>query len=88
MTMTYGKTEPTYFTDPEVVEMAAHGARLGKVMQIGAHIVDTYPLLRYVPFVASTLKKWHKEELALFNSLVDDVRRKMVSTCGVYQRLD
>ena len=85
MTMTYGKTEPTYFTDPEVVEMAVHGTRIGTVIQIGAHIVDSYPLLRYVPFVTSTLRKWHKEELALFTSLVNQVRHKMV--CCVLRRV-
>ena len=76
--MTYGKTEPTYFTDPEVVEMALHGARLGKVVQLGGHVVDSYPFLRHIPFVASDLKQWHREELALFNRLVDGVRQKMV----------
>ncbi|KAJ3550664.1 hypothetical protein NM688_g5022 [Phlebia brevispora] len=77
MSMTYGKTEPTYFTDPEVQEMALHGTRFGKVVRIGAHVVDNYPILRYVPFVTATLRKWHREELQLFNSLVDGVRNKM-----------
>ena len=79
MSMTYGKVEPTYFTDPEIVAIGTHGARLGKIVQIGAHVVDSYPILRYVPFVTSTLRKWHREELALFNSLVNGVREKMVS---------
>ena len=77
--MTYGKTEPTYFTDPEVQEMAQHGTRLGKVVQIGSHIVDKYPMLSYVPFVTARLRRWHREELALFTSLVDGVRQRMVS---------
>lgn len=79
MTMTYGKTDPTYFTDPEVQEMAQHGARLGKVIQIGSHIVDKYPILAYVPFITARLRRWQREELALFTSLVGDVRQKMVS---------
>ena len=78
MSMTYGKTEPTYFTDPEVVAMAVHGTRLGKVAQVGGHVVDSYPILRHVPFVTKQLREWHKEELTLFTGLVDGVRRKIV----------
>lgn len=79
MTMTYGKTTPTYYSDPEVEEMLVHGARIGKVVQIGSHVVDRYPFLQYIPFVTSTLRQWHKEELALFSGLVDGVRTQLVS---------
>ena len=78
MSMTYGKTEPTYFTDPEIQEMALHGTRLGQVVQIGSHVVDKYPILRYMPFITARLRRWHREELALFRSLVDGVKQKMV----------
>lgn len=78
LSITYGKTTQTYFTDPEVQEMAMHGARLGQTLRVGGHIVDSYPILRYVPFVTSTLRQWHREELALFSGLVDGVRTKMV----------
>ncbi|THG98718.1 hypothetical protein EW026_g3521 [Hermanssonia centrifuga] len=77
MTMTYGKTTPTYFTDPEVVEMTLYASRMGKLVQVGAHVVDRYPILSRVPWVTSTLKSWHCEELGLFNSLVDDVQKRM-----------
>ena len=79
MSMTYGKTEPTYFTDPDVVAILVHGTRTGKLAQVGGHIVDNYPILRYVPFVTKTLREWHQEELVLFGSLVEGVRKKMVS---------
>lgn len=79
LSITYGKTEPTYFTDPEVITIAQHGARLGKIVQIGSHIVDKYPLLSYVPFITARLRRWHREEQALFTSQVDVVRQKMVS---------
>ena len=80
MTMTYGKTEPTYYTDPEVQEMVVHGTRLGSVIPLDYHIVDRFPILRHVPFVTSTLRQWHKEELGLFSSLVDGARVRAVYT--------
>ncbi|KAI0345185.1 cytochrome P450, partial [Trametopsis cervina] len=79
MTMTYGKTTPTYYTDPEVQEINRNSARLGTVTQIGAssHIVDVYPFLRYIPWVTYKLRAWHKTELKLFTSQVDGVRRQV-----------
>ncbi|KAF7796940.1 hypothetical protein EIP86_008126 [Pleurotus ostreatoroseus] len=92
MSMTYGKTEPTYFTDPEIQEMALHGTRLGQVVQIGSHVVDKYPILRYMPFITARLRRWHREELALFRSLVDGVKQKMAThtaeSCFVTYLLD
>ena len=80
MTMTYGKTTPTYYSDPDVVEVNVCTTRLGKVVPAGQHIVDKYPLLRFVPFVVSTLRQWHKDELGLFSRMVDEVRTQLVST--------
>lgn len=83
MTMTYGKTTPTHYGDPEVEEINVHNTRLGKVVPAGLHIVDNYPMLRHVPFVVATLKRWHEEELAFFSKMVDDVRVQVV--CGDMQ---
>lgn len=77
MTMTYGKTEPTYYTDPEVQEILLHGTRLGSVIPLDYHQVDRFPILKHVPFVTSTLRQWHKEELALFSNLVDGARARL-----------
>jgi cytochrome P450 len=46
-------------------------------MKPGAYLVDTYPILRFVPGYLSQLKAWHQEELALFNGQLDAVRRQM-----------
>lgn len=78
MTMTYGKTTPTYYTDPEVKEINIHTTRLGKVVPAGQHVVDNYPMLRHIPFVVSTLRKWHEEELGLFSRMIDEVRTQVV----------
>ena len=76
--MTYGKTTTTHYTDPEVTEINVHTTRLGKVVPAGQHVVDNYPVLKYVPFVVSTLRKWHEEELELFSRMVDGVRAQVV----------
>ena len=76
--MTYGKTTPTYYTDPEVKEINIHTTRLGKVVPAGQHVVDNYPVLKYIPFVVSNLRKWHEEELDMFTRMVDAVRTQLV----------
>lgn len=81
LTMTYGKMTPTQYTDPEVVEINVHTTRLGKVVPAGLHIVDRYPLLRYIPFATTTLRQWHAEELELFSRMIDGVRTQVVGHC-------
>ena len=78
MTLTYGKVTPTSYTDPEVQAVNKCLDRLGRVIRPGAYLVDSYPLLRFVPGHLSTLKQYHREELALFRSQLDAVRQKMV----------
>ncbi|KAG1854460.1 cytochrome P450 [Suillus subalutaceus] len=77
MSFTYGKTTPTSYTDPEIVAVNKCLARFGRAMKPGAYLVDTYPILRFVPGYLSQLKAWHQDELALFNGQLDVVRRQM-----------
>ncbi|KAG2072915.1 cytochrome P450 [Suillus decipiens] len=77
MSFTYGKTTPTSYTDPEVVSVSQSLARFGKAMRPGAYLVDTYPILRFIPGYLSQLKAWHREELALFDGQLDVVRKQM-----------
>ena len=77
MAITYGKT-PTSYSDPEVQQINLSLARLGKALRQGAYLVDTLPLLRYVPFYLSELRRFHREELSLFRSQMDVVRSQMV----------
>ena len=78
MSLTYGKTTPTSYSDPEVQLVNKYLARLGRGLKPGAYLVDSYPILQYVPFYLNTLKQHHKEELALFKSQLEGVRIKMV----------
>jgi len=77
MSFTYGKITPTSYADPEVVAINKALARFGQVIQPGAYLVDTYPILRFVPGYLSQLKAWHQDDLALFNGQLDAVRRQM-----------
>jgi hypothetical protein len=82
MSFTYGKTTPTSYTDPEVVAVNKSLAHFGRAMKPGAYLVDTYPILRFVPGYLSQLKVWH-QELALFNGQLDAVQRQMVRDFAV-----
>ncbi|KAG2131611.1 cytochrome P450 [Suillus bovinus] len=77
MSFTYGKTTPTSYTDPEIVAVKKSLGRLSRALRPGAYLVDTYPILRFVPGYLSQLKTWHQEELALYNGQLDAVRRQM-----------
>ncbi|KAL4069143.1 cytochrome P450 [Scleroderma yunnanense] len=76
MTFTYGKTTPTAYTDSEVIAMNLYARRVNLTARPGASLVDSYPILKYVPYYLRKLRKWHLEELAFFQSLVDAVRRQ------------
>ena len=80
MTLTYGKTTPTSYADAEVRAINRGTARLGRALLPGAYAVDALPLLRYVPLYpgARELRRFHREELALYHELVRGVREKVV----------
>lgn len=78
MAITYGKITPTSYSDPEVQQVNKCLSRLGSAIRPGAYLVDSYPILRYVPGYLDTLQQYHREELALFRSQLDAVRQQMV----------
>jgi cytochrome P450 len=77
MSFTYGKTTPTSYKDFEIIAINQSLARFGRAVKPGAYLVDTYPILRFVPGYLSQLKAWHQEELILFNGQLDAVRKQM-----------
>ena len=79
MALTYGKTTPTAYSDPEVVAVNLCSSRFGEAMRPGAYLVDTYPILRYIPGCLTQLRKWHLEELALYEGQLNLVREQMVN---------
>jgi hypothetical protein len=48
MTLAYGKTTPTSYSDPEVQQVNRCLTTLGKMVKPGAYLVDTYPILQRV----------------------------------------
>ena len=85
MTLTYGKTTPTSYTDPEVKQVNNCLFRLGAAVRPGTYLVDTFPILAYLPGYLSNLKRQHQEELALFREQVGTVKGKMVQVCKTSQ---
>jgi len=83
MSFTYGKTTLTSYKDPEIIAINQSLARFGRAVKPGAYLVDTYPILRFVPGYLSQLKAWHQEELTLFNGQLDAVRKQMVHDFAV-----
>ena len=79
MTLTYGKTSPTTYTDPEVLEVNKCLNRLAVSLRPGAYLVDSFPLLRHVPGYLSDLRRWHMDELRLFREQLSVVKSKQVS---------
>ncbi|KAG1731334.1 cytochrome P450 [Suillus paluster] len=77
MSFTYGKTTPTAYSDPEIVTLNKYLARFGRAIRPGAYLVDTYPILRFIPGYLSELKVWHQEDLTFFNGQLDVVRSQM-----------
>ncbi|OAV99179.1 hypothetical protein PTTG_01983 [Puccinia triticina 1-1 BBBD Race 1] len=75
--ITYGKTTPIHHSDEEVVKVIKTLTRFSKATRIDAHAVDRFPWLRYIPGWVAQGRKWHQEELHLFSSQVDGVRREM-----------
>lgn len=78
MSLAYGKTTPTSYSDPEVLQVNKCLGRVGYAMRPGSYLVDSYPLLKYVPGYLNELKQFHQEELALFRKQAETVRRAMV----------
>ncbi|KAI0754867.1 cytochrome P450 [Daedaleopsis nitida] len=78
MSVTYGKTTPTSYSDPEVLEINKSAARIGDALRPGRYLVDSYPFLKHFPWFTSELKRFHEEELALFSGQLDAVRQQLV----------
>ncbi|PCH38429.1 cytochrome P450 [Wolfiporia cocos MD-104 SS10] len=77
MTIAYGKTTPTSYSDPEVQAVNKYLALLGATLRPGAHLVDTYPFLRYIPGYLAHLRRYQAEEQALYSAQLDVVRKQL-----------
>ena len=87
MSVTYGKITPTSYSDPEVLQINKGTARLGQALRPGAFLVDSYPFLKHIPLLYSKLRKWHQEEIDLYRSQVNNVKRRMVGFRFIFNPL-
>ncbi|KAH8102961.1 cytochrome P450 [Cristinia sonorae] len=77
LTLTYGKTTPTSYDDPEVIAINKFAARIMSVVKGMPWPVDKYPILRYLPLPhVRMLKQYQQDELRLFCSLMEATRRE------------
>ncbi|KAK0193192.1 cytochrome P450 [Armillaria mellea] len=79
MTLTYGKTTRTSYTDPEIQLINRNTVQVARSMLPGAYLVDSFPVLRYLPKYLRELRTFHKQELAFFKSQLDIVRERTES---------
>lgn len=86
MAISYGKTTPTSYSDPEVQAVNCCLRRLGSALRPGTYLVDTYSFLRYIPGYLSHLRKYHEEELQLFREQVNVVRKQLVTVITTVHR--
>lgn len=79
MELTYSKTTPTTYSDPEIQAIVKGLRNMFKALRIGNYLVDTFPWLKYIPLGGvSELRQFHEEELSLFHSQLRTTREKMV----------
>ncbi len=78
MTLTYGKRTPSNYSDPEVQAIVKNGLELGKLLA-KTHIVDVYPILKYIPLFTSDLREGFRADHELYTSQVNVVRKQLVS---------
>lgn len=79
MEVTFGKTTPTSYSDPEVKTIQNVVINIGNALLPGKYLVNTFPFLKYIPFFVSDLKKMHNTEVALYRKQLGMVKEKMVS---------
>ncbi|KAH7912664.1 cytochrome P450 [Hygrophoropsis aurantiaca] len=70
---------PTSLSSPLVRAVNLCLSRFGSTIRPGAWLVDTYPILQYVPGYLNQLKEWHQEEKALFDGVLQGVKNEMVT---------
>ncbi|EIM88728.1 cytochrome P450 [Stereum hirsutum FP-91666 SS1] len=77
LSLTYGKPSPSNKSDPNVAIINEGLVRVGEASRPGAYYVEQLPWLKYIPFYGMKLRRWHREELAMFREQLNGVRDDM-----------
>ncbi|KAN0101001.1 Cytochrome P450 [Tylopilus felleus] len=75
--ITYGKSTPTATDAPEIIVIHKMLRRFQMLMRPGAMLVESFPILKYVPFYASYLETWRQEELKVFYGQLGRVTKEL-----------
>ena len=76
----YGKTTPVSLTqDPYILHLKRMVPIVQGALLPGAYKVDSFPILRYVPWYGRQLKKWGEEEYQMLMSYMSQYKSQMVS---------
>jgi len=75
--VTYGKTAPASFDDPDVKRILRSVINFANSMKPGAWAVDRMPVLRHIPWFTTKLDSWHQEEFGLFKEQMNGTRDAM-----------
>ncbi|EIW85486.1 cytochrome P450 [Coniophora puteana RWD-64-598 SS2] len=75
--ITYGKSAPSTFDDPDVVRIHKITARFLGTLKPGIYLAERFPWLQHVPGYAPEIKQYREEELALFQEQVNKTRVSM-----------
>lgn len=78
--ITYGKSTPTATDAPEIIVIHKMLRRFQMLMRPGAMLVESFPILKYVPFYASYLETWRQEELKVFYGQLGRVTKELVTS--------
>ncbi|KAF9233169.1 cytochrome P450 [Melanogaster broomeanus] len=73
----YGKSTPTSHDDPEVVRIYQNIKNLEPVSRPGSYLVDTFPILKYVPGYGRDLRKVREFESSLYRDQLGHVKDEM-----------
>ncbi|KAG1747809.1 cytochrome P450 [Suillus paluster] len=79
----YGKTTPTYSTDPEVVEINELLRVSRTIVRPGAYLVDTIPWLKYLPWYGRELKPWFERTTKFNMGHLNGVKEQMQSNVNI-----
>ncbi|KAG1866923.1 cytochrome P450 [Suillus subluteus] len=75
--VTYGKSTPTSYPDPEVIRIYKVLNHFELTMCPGAYLIDCVPLLHYLPGYGQQLTEWHNEELSPYRHQLGRVKSEM-----------
>ena len=77
--MAYGRQDKVSYRDPDVQKIIEVQNRIGLNARPGLWLVESFPILRYVPGYLKEPERWHREELKFFRDALFATRQKMIT---------